>query len=58
MDCARSCLRLGFKEVEILYRRTRKEMPARTEEIEEALEEGIKIRYLAAPVSVLTRATR
>ena len=30
MDCARSCLRLGFKEVEILYRRTRKEMPARS----------------------------
>jgi formate dehydrogenase beta subunit len=54
MDCARSCLRLGFKEVEILYRRTRKEMPARPEEIEEALEEGIKIRYLVAPVSVLT----
>jgi len=54
MDCARSCLRLGFKEVEVLYRRTRKEMPARPEEIEEALEEGIKIRYLAAPVSVLT----
>ncbi|HEX9158022.1 MAG TPA: FAD-dependent oxidoreductase, partial [Syntrophales bacterium] len=53
MDCARSCLRLGFKEVEILYRRTRKEMPARPEEIEEALEEGVKVRYLVAPVSVL-----
>ena len=52
MDCARSCLRLGFKEVEILYRRTRKEMPARPEEIEEALEEGVKVRYLVAPVSV------
>ncbi|HEX7504447.1 MAG TPA: FAD-dependent oxidoreductase, partial [Syntrophales bacterium] len=58
MDCARSCLRLGFKEVEILYRRTRKEMPARSEEIEEALEEGIKIRYLAAPVSVLTEGNK
>ncbi len=53
MDCARSCLRLGFKDVEILYRRTRKEMPARPEEIEEALEEGVKVRYLVAPVSVL-----
>jgi formate dehydrogenase (NADP+) beta subunit len=53
MDCARSCLRLGFKDVEILYRRTRKEMPASPIEIEEALEEGIKIRYLVAPVSVL-----
>jgi formate dehydrogenase beta subunit len=58
MDCARSCLRLGFKEVEILYRRTRKEMPARSEEIEEALEEGIKIRYLAAPVSVLAEGSK
>ncbi|HEX9158034.1 MAG TPA: FAD-dependent oxidoreductase, partial [Syntrophales bacterium] len=53
MDCARSCLRLGFKEVEILYRRTRKEMPASPVEIEEALEEGVKIRFLVAPVSVL-----
>ena len=53
MDCARSCARLGFKDVEILYRRTRKEMPARAEEVDEALEEGIKIRYLVAPVSVL-----
>jgi formate dehydrogenase beta subunit len=53
MDCARSCARLGFKDVEILYRRTRKEMPARAEEVDEALEEGIKIRYLVAPVRVL-----
>jgi formate dehydrogenase beta subunit len=53
MDCARSCLRLGFKDVEILYRRTRKEMPASPVEIEEALEEGVKIRFLVAPVSVL-----
>jgi len=58
MDCARSCLRLGFKDVEILYRRTRKEMPARAEEIDEALEEGVKIRYLAAPVSVLADGNR
>jgi len=58
MDCARSCVRLGFKDVEILYRRTRKEMPARPEEIEEALEEGIKIRYLVAPVSVLSEGKK
>ena len=58
MDCARSCLRLGFKDVEILYRRTRKEMPARAEEIDEALEEGVKIRYLVAPVSVLADGNR
>ena len=58
MDCARSCARLGFKDVEILYRRTRKEMPARAEEVDEALEEGIKIRYLVAPVSVLAEGNR
>ncbi|HSD94912.1 MAG TPA: FAD-dependent oxidoreductase, partial [Syntrophales bacterium] len=58
MDCARSCLRLGFKDVEILYRRTRKEMPARPEEIEEALEEGVTVRYLVAPVSVLVDGSK
>jgi formate dehydrogenase (NADP+) beta subunit len=55
LDCARSCLRLGFGKVEILYRRTRAEMPANKEEIEAALEEGIKIRYLAAPVNVIAK---
>ncbi len=52
-DCARSCLRLGFKNVEILYRRTRKEMPASVEEIEGALEEGVKISYLVAPTKLI-----
>jgi len=55
IDCARSCLRLGFKDVEILYRRSRKEMPAANEEIEHALEEGVKIRYLVAPVCVFMK---
>ncbi len=55
IDCARSCLRLGFQEVEILYRRSRKEMPARDEEIEHALEEGVKIRYLVSPVCVFIK---
>lgn len=53
LDCARSCLRLGFKNVEIIYRRTRKEMPASAEEIDGALEEGVKITYLAAPVRLI-----
>ncbi|MGA9350341.1 MAG: NAD(P)-binding protein [Anaerolineae bacterium] len=53
MDAARSALRLG-SEVTILYRRSRAEMPAVTEEIEEALAEGVEIRYLTAPVEVLT----
>ncbi len=55
LDCARSCLRLGFKDVEILYRRSRKEMPARQEEIREAEEEGVKFNFLKAPVSVIMR---
>ncbi len=55
IDCARSCLRLGFGEVEILYRRSRKEMPANEEEIEHALEEGVKIQYLVAPLCVFMK---
>lgn len=53
MDAARSARRLGA-EVSILYRRSRHEMPAIDEEIEEALEEGVQIEYLVAPVDVLT----
>jgi len=49
IDAARSALRLGAKDVSIIYRRTRAEMPASPEEIEEALEEGIQIEFLAAP---------
>jgi 2-oxoacid:acceptor oxidoreductase delta subunit (pyruvate/2-ketoisovalerate family) len=53
MDAARSARRLGA-EVSILYRRSRQEMPAIEEEIEEVLEEGVQIEYLVAPVEVLT----
>jgi formate dehydrogenase major subunit len=52
MDAARCALRLGAKEVSMWYRRTREEMPAADAEIEEAVEEGINIQYLAAPVSI------
>jgi len=55
IDCARSCLRLGCKRVEILYRRSRAEMPALPEEIEGALKEGVKIRYLTAPLRVVCK---
>ena len=55
LDCARSCARLGFKEVEILYRRSRAEMPASPEEIREAEEEGIKFNFLKAPVKILAK---
>ncbi|MBN1827571.1 MAG: FAD-dependent oxidoreductase [Deltaproteobacteria bacterium] len=51
-DCARTCLRLGFKDVEIVYRRSRAEMPANDEEIEAALEEGINIRFLTNPSKI------
>ena len=49
IDAARTALRLDAKEVTIIYRRTRAEMPAMAEEVDSALEEGIKIVYLAAP---------
>ena len=52
IDAARTALRLGTEEVHIVYRRSRQEMPAYPEEIEEALAEGVKINYLTAPVSV------
>jgi glutamate synthase (NADPH/NADH) small chain len=49
MDSARSALRLGAEEVCIVYRRSREEMPARQEEIENAEEEGILCKFLANP---------
>ncbi len=52
IDAARISKRLGA-DVTILYRRTRAEMPAIAPEIEGALEEGVKIEFLAAPVEVL-----
>ena len=58
IDCARTCLRLGFKKVTIVYRRSRVEMPARKEEVEAAEEEGVKIHFLAVPVKVLTEGKR
>ncbi|MFH1724845.1 MAG: NAD(P)-dependent oxidoreductase [Elusimicrobiota bacterium] len=53
IDAARTALRVGSDEVHIVYRRSRKEMPANDTEIEEAEEEGVKIHYLAAPVRIL-----
>jgi len=52
MDAARSALRLG-SEVTILYRRTRAELPARAEEVENALEEGVKLEELTIPLAML-----
>ncbi|MEM2273136.1 MAG: NADPH-dependent glutamate synthase [Candidatus Bathyarchaeia archaeon] len=51
MDAARCSLRLGAKEVHIVYRRSRAEMPARKEEIENAEEEGVLFNILTLPVA-------
>ena len=53
IDAARTCLRLGSREITIMYRRTLDEMPAGYEEVHEAENEGVKIRYLTAPVEFL-----
>jgi heterodisulfide reductase subunit A-like polyferredoxin len=55
IDAARSAWRLGAEEITILYRRTKKEMPASEWEIEEAEEEGIKIQFLVAPKEVIVK---
>ena len=52
VDAARSAKRLGAEKVTILYRRSPAEMPAYREEVSLALEEGIEIQFLAAPVEV------
>ena len=49
MDSARCALRLGAKEVYIIYRRSRDELPARAEEVENAEEEGIVFKFLTNP---------
>jgi heterodisulfide reductase subunit A len=55
VDAARSLVRLGAQEVTILYRRSRDEMPAYPEEVKEAEAEGVRIRFLAIPVKILTK---
>ena len=53
MDAARTAKRLGAESSMIVYRRTRKEMPARAEEIHHAEEENIQFEFLVAPVEVV-----
>lgn len=53
LDAARTAWRLGAEKVTIVYRRTLAEMPARAEELEHALEEGVEIRELRNPVEIL-----
>lgn len=54
MDAARSSLRLGAKDVFIIYRRTREEMPVDPRELEEVEEEGIHVNFLTQPIQVLS----
>jgi heterodisulfide reductase subunit A len=53
IDSARVGWRMGFDEVYILYRRTRKEMPANPWEIDAAEHEGVILQYLSAPIEIL-----
>ncbi|HPR63914.1 MAG TPA: NADPH-dependent glutamate synthase [Thermoanaerobaculia bacterium] len=52
MDAARIALRLGAKNVYIVYRRSEKESPARIEELHHAMEEGVQFHWLTAPVAL------
>jgi formate dehydrogenase major subunit len=53
VDAARTALRMGAKEVTILYRRSREEMPAISEEVDGAEQEGVRLQFLAAPVKFI-----
>jgi glutamate synthase (NADPH/NADH) small chain len=53
MDAARTALRLGAEHVYIVYRRSMEELPARREEVEHAMEEGVDFRLLNNPVEIL-----
>ena len=55
IDCARTCLRMGAPTVAIVYRRTKAEMPAEPEEVEDAAEEGIEFNFLTQPIEIVHR---
>jgi len=55
IDTARTALRTGSRQVIVLYRRSQKEMPASTEEVEAALREGVKIDYQVAPTRIVIK---
>ncbi|MBN1676010.1 MAG: NADH-quinone oxidoreductase subunit NuoF [Kiritimatiellae bacterium] len=52
MDAARAACRAGAESVRVLYRRTREDMPAAEEEVEEAMEEDVQLAFLVAPVRI------
>lgn len=53
MDAARTALRLGAEKVYIIYRRSMEELPARKEEVEHAIEEGIEFKVLTNPIEII-----
>jgi formate dehydrogenase beta subunit len=55
IDCVRSSFRIGKQDVNLVYRRTKKEMPADRVEIHDAEEEGVKFHYLCNPVRILAK---
>lgn len=58
MDAARCALRLGADEVTIVYRRSEAELPARAEEVEHAIEEGVQFRFLSNPIEIVANDSR
>ncbi len=57
MDAARVSLRMGAESVTVVYRRSRRESPARIEELEHAIEEGVEFMWLTAPVEIVGDST-
>ncbi len=53
IDAVRTAVRLGAKEVTLIYRRTEDEMPAEKDEIKDARDEGVKFKFLSAPLNVV-----
>ena len=58
VDAARTAIRLDAESVTIVYRRTRDEMPAYAEEIEEAVNEGVKLQMLSSPIEIVSENDR
>ena len=58
MDVCRTAVRLGAKDTYIVYRRSQAEMPADPEEVQEAMDEGVRFRFLCAPVEIVGRDGR
>ncbi|MBQ1951011.1 MAG: NADPH-dependent glutamate synthase [Clostridia bacterium] len=58
MDAARCALRLGAEQVSVVYRRSAEELPARAEEVEHAIEEGVVFRFLSNPVEIVANGHR